>query len=97
MVTDPHRDRYVWRDGRGDQPSPALHRGDLRLWETADDVVAYERVAGSDRRVVLVNFADEGRAVPLDGGWTVELPSDGRGEGERYGGELAAEQAVLLR
>lgn len=77
--------------------SPALHRGDLRLWEVSDDVVAYERAADGDRRVVMVNFADEPRAVPLEGGWIVEVASDGRGEGERYGGELAAEQAVLLR
>jgi alpha-glucosidase len=77
--------------------SSALHHGDLALLDSPDDVLAYRRAADDDCRTVLVNFSDEPRGAPLRGVWTVELASDGRGEGERYAGKLAASQAVLLR
>ncbi|HMG45131.1 MAG TPA: alpha-amylase family glycosyl hydrolase [Acidimicrobiales bacterium] len=79
--------------------SPALHAGEMTLLPSDDDVLAWVRTAsdGADRRVVAVNFADEPRAWELPAGeWTVEVASVGP-EGERYGGELAPFQAVVLR
>ena len=58
---------------------------------------------GADRRVVLVDFTDasvdlEGtEALGATGGWTVELASDGVGEGTAFAGRLAPDQALWLR
>jgi len=62
-----------------------------------DGVLAYERAHEGDRRVVLVNFSEERRTVDVAGNWTVEVGSDGAGEGQRYGGTVAGDQALLLR
>jgi alpha-glucosidase len=61
-------------------------------------VLAYERRLAGDRRVVVVNFSDEPVAFPLGPGpsWTVEVASDGVGEGEPYRGALAGSTALLL-
>jgi alpha-glucosidase len=75
--------------------SLALSLGSF-AWVRRDDcVLGYERVLGDDRRIVLVNFTDEPQRVPFDG--TVEVASDDCGEGERFGGELGPDQAVILR
>src|SRR4029077_15280565 len=41
--------------------SPALRQGAIALLESADDVLAFRRVAGDDVRAVVVNFTDEPR------------------------------------
>lgn len=55
--------------------SPALRRGTVRLHEAPEDVLAYERVLGEDRRLVLVNFGDHSVDVPLPQPWHVEVAS----------------------
>ncbi|HZP42746.1 MAG TPA: alpha-amylase family glycosyl hydrolase [Candidatus Binatia bacterium] len=75
--------------------SPALRAGDQTLRPAPDGVVAWERTAGTDRRTVLVNFTD--RAVACAAAGTVEVASDGEGEGRPYAGTLAPDQAVVLR
>ncbi|HYI61289.1 MAG TPA: alpha-amylase family glycosyl hydrolase [Acidimicrobiales bacterium] len=84
--------------------SPALRTGDQRLREGPGGVLAWERSAGDDRRVVAVNFGAEPADLdrpdlgPEPGpGWAVEVASDGAGEGEPFTGALAPDTAVLLR
>jgi alpha-glucosidase len=56
--------------------SPALRLGSLTLLDDVPDgVLAYERAAGDDRRLVWLSFAT--RAVPPPPGWVVELATDG--------------------
>ena len=74
--------------------SPALQVGDWTVREAPDGVLAYERVAGADRRLVLVNFTSEPVTVPAAG--RVAVASDGGGEGAGFRGELAADAAVVL-
>ncbi len=57
-------------------------------------MLAYERVTGADRRLVLVNFTSEPVRVPAAG--RVAVASDGGGEGDEFGGELLADAAVVL-
>jgi alpha-glucosidase len=80
--------------------SPALQLGAWRPLQRAGDgdgVLAYERVADDDRRVVVVSFVSEPRRVAVPGDWVVEVASDCAGEGVGYSGEVAGDQAVLLR
>jgi len=82
---------------RARRASPALNHGSLRLLEgLPEDVVGWERRAGDDRRTVFVSFADELREV-ADVGGTVEVASDGRGEGDAFTGHLAPDNAVVLQ
>ena len=76
--------------------SPALKLGSLELVASADDVLAYRREHESDARLVLINFAADSRSAPVEGEWTLRVSSDGRGEGARYEGRLAPDQAVVL-
>jgi alpha-glucosidase len=73
--------------------SPALRHGTFAWLGSSADVLAYERLAGDDRRVVLVNQGAAPAAVPLDGDWHVELSSDGASTPTA----LAADAAVVLR
>jgi alpha-glucosidase len=75
--------------------SPALHRGDWVAREAPAGVLAYERVAGADRRLVLVNFTSEAVAVRVEG--RVEVASDGFGEGEAFSGAVSPNAAVVIR
>jgi alpha-glucosidase len=75
--------------------SPALRLGDLAFVPAPDGLLAYERRLGDDRRTVLVNFTAS--EVPHPAVGIVEVASDGRGEGEAYGGVLGPEQALVLR
>ena len=80
--------------------SPALHTGSYRALEVgpaAGDVLGYERSAGEDHRVVLVNFTGEPAEVTLAGRWTVEVDSDGATEGMAFARLLGGDQAVILR
>jgi alpha-glucosidase len=77
--------------------SPALRLGTWTALPAPDGVVAYRRAHEGDGRVVLVNFTSEVVAVRVSGRSTVEVASDGRGEGRTYGGTLGPDQAVILR
>ncbi|MCA1692711.1 MAG: DUF3459 domain-containing protein, partial [Actinobacteria bacterium] len=77
--------------------SPALLRGGCDLLPAPPSVLAYERAAEKDRRVVAVNFGGQEVDVPVEGRWTVEVASDGAGEGEPFDGRLKGDQALLLR
>jgi alpha-glucosidase len=76
--------------------SPALRRGAWCELDAPASVLAYERTAEADRRVVLANFAGEPVAVALPGRWTVDLVSTGAG-GTSWAGVLGPEEAVVLR
>lgn len=87
--------------------SSALVTGELRWYDSDDDVLCFERVAGVDRRVVAINFSASLRPLRLPpGSWIVEVASDGTpsagaavgaGEGAANAVILAAHQAVLFR
>jgi alpha-glucosidase len=73
--------------------SAALRSGSLRLLDDPPDgVLAYERVAGDDRRRLWVNFGPD--AVELPGGWLAELRTDGAAGAAS---PLAADGAAVLR
>jgi alpha-glucosidase len=76
--------------------SPALTGGDIELLAAPEGVLAYERRRAGDRRVVVVNFSDDPVDVSLGASWTVEVASDGVGEGDRYSGTLGGSTALLL-
>ena len=79
--------------------SPALHSGTLRLLEADDGILAWEREAGPDRRLVLVSMRDTAAPLPAawTDGWVVEVASDGpTGEGKPLL-SLGPGQAVWLR
>ena len=73
--------------------SPALRRGMVRLLDTPGDVLAYERVSGEDRRLVLVNFGEQAAHVPLAEHWQVEVASASQPDA----GSLPPHAAALLR
>ena len=75
--------------------SPALHAGSCRLLEVPAGVLAYERAAGAEKRIVLVNFT--GQRLPFAAHGRVEIASDGAGEDRPYAGVLAPAQALVLR
>ena len=58
-------------------------------------MLAYERAAGTERRIVLVNFTAERLPFAARGG--VEIASDGVGEGRPFTGALVPGQALVLR
>jgi alpha-glucosidase len=112
--TETHSVADEWADPRstlslyqrllvGRRSSSALHRGDQRLLHCPDGVLGWMRSAGSDRRIVLVNFTDQ--MIELDGtealgasaGWIVEVASDHTGEGSPFTGHLGSDQALWLR
>jgi alpha-glucosidase len=74
--------------------SVALQIGEWIDRDAPGGILAYERVAGADRRLVLVNFASEARAIASPG--RVLVASDGVNEGGEFGGVLAPETAVVL-
>jgi alpha-glucosidase len=75
--------------------SPALRRGEQRLLD--GDLVAWVRTEGADRRAVLVDVGGAGGEVPAEvAGWTVEVSSDGVGEGAPVPATLAPGRAVWL-
>jgi len=73
--------------------SPALRRGMVRLLDAPGDVLAYERVSGEDRRLVLVNFGEQAAHVPLAEHWQVEVASASQPDA----GSLPPHAAALLR
>jgi alpha-glucosidase len=78
--------------------SPALQLGSLDLLDAPETVLAWRRRHEGDERVVVVGFRDDDVVVDgLDGDWTVEVASDGVGEGAFWRGRLGPDQAVVLR
>ena len=80
--------------------SASLRHGSLQLLPadpTAPDVVAWVRHAeGDDARTVLVSFGDDPSVVDGVTG-TVEVASDGVGEGAPFDGRIAGGTAVVVR
>jgi alpha-glucosidase len=81
--------------------SPALVEGDIELLAAPPGTLVWRRSTRDDERVVAVNFtshpvADVGHAVPA-GDWSIEVSSDGTGEGSTWRGSLAADRAVVCR
>jgi alpha-glucosidase len=74
--------------------SPALALGACTLLDGPAGTLVYERRGFGERWRVLVNFGDAPIAIASDG--RVAVASDGAGEGTRFGGTLAASQAVVL-
>ncbi len=77
--------------------SPALSAGSFESLDAPESIVAYRRASGDDERVVIVNYASLATEVTVGGPWSVELASDGAGEGGPFGGVLTGDQAVVLR
>jgi alpha-glucosidase len=77
--------------------SPALRLGSYERLVAPAGAVVYRRSRDDDERVVIVNFTDAPVTVPVAGDRTVEVASDGNGEGVPYSGEVASSAAVLLR
>jgi alpha-glucosidase len=93
----PHLYRRVLAARRS---SPALQCGELTLLPSHEEVLAFRREHRGkvrDARTVAVNFG--ARALAFDPGesLSVEVASDGRGEGESFRGRLEADRAVILR
>jgi alpha-glucosidase len=77
--------------------SPALTLGSQRPLDAPEGVLAWERTRADDRRVVAVNFRDEESRLSAGDGTTIEIASDGRGEGQPFPGRILPDQALLLR
>jgi alpha-glucosidase len=77
--------------------SLALELGSWTALSSPPGVLAYEREAEGDRRTVVVNYTDAAVEVAIAGSWTVQVASDGRGEGRSYEGVVGASQALVLR
>jgi alpha-glucosidase len=85
--------------------APALVLGTQDLLAGPEGVLAYTRVHGDERWVVLINFTDASVVVDNLAGWVapagphpiVELASDGDGEGQPFPDSLRPDQAVVLR
>lgn len=76
--------------------STALQTGSWLNIDSPHGVLAYERRAEQDRRIVLVNFTDGTIEVPLEESAVVDVASDCANEGHEWGGTLAPSQAVVL-
>ena len=89
---------------------PALRIGAFERLNTPDGVLGYQRTLDGRRCVVLVNFTDRpvtlvhGGPIPgpdhgrtaLPSGLTVDLSSDGAGQGAPFGGTIGGDQALVL-
>ncbi len=82
---------------RARRASPALRTGAQRVLDTPGGIVAWQRDAGSDRRIVAVNFTDETLDWSPSGEWQVEVASGDAREGERFTGRLGPDAALILR
>jgi alpha-glucosidase len=74
----------------------ALRIGGFAWLDAPEGVLAYTRATAHAQRAVFVNFTDDVILVAVDRAWTVEVASDGAGEGGVFGGVLGASQAVVL-
>ncbi len=76
--------------------SPALQLGSWSPLPSPPGVLAYERARDEDRRTVIVNFTDDAVEVTVPGRWSVEVASDGEGEGAGYSGSVRPSAALVL-
>jgi alpha-glucosidase len=76
--------------------STALRTGSFELLDAPDGVVAWRRLADGDERLVAVSFGEEPVVVTELIGTTVEVSSDGHGEGMPFDGRLNAGRAVVV-
>ena len=77
--------------------SPALRGGAFRWLDSPERTLLYARDAGSDLRVIAINFASEPVDVPLpEGDWEVLLCTDGDVTGAADSLHLEAEEAALV-
>lgn len=76
--------------------TPALHAGEIELLEANGTLLAYRRFTGSEERRIAINFGDGPVRWNATGRWSVELASDGNGEGQAFSGEVGGEQALVL-
>ncbi|MFS8479323.1 MAG: alpha-amylase family glycosyl hydrolase [Micromonosporaceae bacterium] len=78
---------------------PVLTHGRWEEIDTPPGVFGYRRTLGSEKRVVLLNFARRERQVSLPGEWQVELDSAARlpEPGNTFDGIARPDQALLLR
>ena len=88
----------------GRRASAALRLGNIEVFgreALPQGLLGWERCSDEgDRRVVLVNFLPEDITLSDLGPWsdlTVEVASDGAGEGQRFAATLGPDQAVILR
>ena len=75
--------------------SPALHLGNQRLLDTPEGTLGWIRTCDGDERTILLNMSDGAVLVAAAG--TVEVASDGVGEGQPFTGTLGPDTAVVLR
>jgi alpha-glucosidase len=73
--------------------SPALQHGEFAWLPSPDGVLAWERRAGDDRRVVVVNFTDSTQPLGLADDLVVEVAT----VAAEPGGKIAAHAALVLR
>ena len=74
--------------------SPALSIGDLELLDAPAGLLIWRRSHAGDERTVVLNMTTAEVEVALAG--TVEVASDGRGEGAPFTGTIGPERAVVL-
>ena len=77
--------------------SPALHAGSWKLLHAPDAVLAFERRAGDDVRLVVANFGRAEATPAVTGEWEVDVATRQRREGGRWDGRVAGTEAVVLR
>ena len=77
--------------------SPALQAGSWELLDGPVDVLAFERRAGDDVRLVVANFGTREAAVAVAGTWVIEVATRRRREGGRWDDRAAGGDAVVLR
>ena len=83
---------------RARRESAALRTGDFELFPAAaDGVIAYRRGSGQERRLIVINFRDQPARLEFDEPLVIDLASDGQGEGAPFTGDLAPDQALVLR
>jgi alpha-glucosidase len=76
--------------------SDALRHGHLAELPSPPQVLAYQRDAEGDRRVVAVNFAAQELELQLEGEWRVEVSSDRTKEGQTFTGCVGGETGIVL-
>jgi alpha-glucosidase len=78
--------------------SAALQTGDFTWLPSPDDVLAYERTSGGDRRRVFLNFSAAPQTIERSGdGWIVEVATGDRLAGSPAPGTLEPDEALILR
>ena len=75
--------------------SAAWQSGSYERLDAPEGVLAFQRVAAGDRRVVLINFTDRPADVAATG--TIEVSTTREHEGETFAGHLDPDEAVVLR